>query len=136
MIQITTAVATFLLGLLVFYILGYTAFVSLALLAVLLQFIPVLGPSLLIVALALVALVSGNTFYAIQILVLGIGVVSALPDLVIRPRIADMSTKLSPSLYLTGFIGGLSTLGAIGVLAGPIAIATVLETFEILADQK
>lgn len=135
-VQAFTSVLTFFLALPVFYFLGYEPFIFLSLICALLQFIPVIGPSLLILGLVLVELFAGVLGNAILVLVLGFAVIAFLPDAYLRPRMADRTTGLPASLYFLGFVGGGLTLGAVGVLAGPLVIALLLETVEILDSQE
>ncbi len=131
-VQALTAVLTFVIALPVFYFLGYQPFVFLSLLSALLQFIPVIGPSLVILALVALELSVGLIGKAVLILVLGIVIIGFLPDAYLRPKMAGKTTGLPASLYFLGFVGGGLTLGAIGVLAGPLVIAFILETVELL----
>ena len=133
-VQTITSFVTFLMALPVFYFLGYDAYISLALISGALQFIPILGPSILILALVALELTAGFAFNALVIFVFGIVVIGFLPDAYLRPLFADRTTGLPPSLYFIGFAGGALTLGAIGVLVGPLLIAVILETTELITE--
>ena len=135
-LQATTAVATFLLALLLFSILGYGSPLSLAVIAGVLQFIPVVGPSVLIVALAASDLLVGATFRALTVLVLGLLFVSFVPDAVIRTQLADRAGEISAGLYFVGFVGGILTVGAIGIIVGPLVVSLLIEIVEILAEHE
>ncbi|WP_254542905.1 AI-2E family transporter [Halomarina pelagica] len=132
-LQAATAFGTFLVALVVFFALGYDSVFTLAVIAGLLQFIPVLGPGVLVGALALVDLLVGNTTRAVLVAVIGAVVVGAAPDAIIRPRLASWAADLPTSLYFIGFVGGILTVGAIGVIAGPLVVALVVEMVEILS---
>jgi predicted PurR-regulated permease PerM len=134
-LQAATAVATFAIALVVFVFLGYPYFLALAVFAAILQFVPVVGPSILLAALALVHLVAGDPVRAASVFVVGIVLVAWLPDVVVRPRLAPGTANLSGSLYFVGFVGGLLTLGPIGVIAGPLAVAVVVESAEHLRTE-
>jgi len=58
-VQTLTSVATFLMALPVFYFLGYDAFLSLSVAAGLLQFVPIIGPSVLVPGLFALELSAG-----------------------------------------------------------------------------
>lgn len=134
-VQASTAALTFLLALPVFYLLGYEPFISLSLLAGILQLIPILGPSILIIILAGAEFILGNVFMALIVLVSGLLVIALIPDILLRMKIADRTTALPASLYFLGFIGGLIALGAIGVIVGPLAVALLAETLEIMSEE-
>lgn len=133
-VQAATGVLTFLIALPVFALLGYGAFFSLAVVAGIFQFIPVLGPSVVVVALAAVEAAGENLPQAVLVLVLGLSLIAFLPDAVLRPRLAKYSAGMPASLYFVGFVGGVFTVGPIGIIAGPLALSLLVETFELVAD--
>lgn len=134
-LQLTTALATVIIAATVFRILGYEAWLSLAVIAGILQFVPVIGPSILILALAAGAVMAGDVVGAVAVLVVGLLFVSFLPDAVIRPSLAELTGRLSPTLYFVGFVGGILTIGALGVIVGPLAVALLVEVVEIVSGR-
>ncbi|WP_227133131.1 AI-2E family transporter [Halorubellus salinus] len=133
-VQAATGVLTFIIALPVFALAGYGAYFSLAVVAGIFQFIPVLGPSVVVVALAAVEAAGGDVPQAVLVLVLGLSLVAFLPDAVLRPRLAKYSAGMPASLYFVGFVGGIFTVGPIGIIAGPLALSLLVETFELVAD--
>ena len=134
-LQAATAVGTFLLALPVFTLLGYRFPITLATVAAVLQFIPVVGPSFLLAGLALFALIVGDTLQATLVLLAGGFFVAWLPDVLIRPRLARETAHLPGTLYFVGFLGGLLTLGPVGIIAGPLVIALVVEAADQLSNE-
>lgn len=134
-LQAATAVGTFLVAAPVFSALDYAFPITLAVLAALLQFLPVVGPSLLLLALAAWHVAFGDPVAAVSVLLIGGILIAWLPDLLIRPRLARQTADLSGSLYFIGFMGGLLTIGPIGVIAGPLAVALVVELAELLSEE-
>lgn len=132
-LQAATAFGTFLVALVVFFGLGYEAVFTLAVVAGFLQFIPVVGPGVLLGVLVVVELLAGDVTQAVLVAVLGGVFVGLLPDAVIRPRLASSAAHLPTSLYFIGFTGGILTVGAVGFIAGPLAIALVVESVGLLA---
>ena len=132
-IQAATALGTFLIALAVFWLLGYPYPVTLAVIAGLLQFLPVVGPSLLVVGIAGYEVSVGAYPRAVLVLALGLLLVGLLPDAVIRPRLARETAGLPASLYFVGFTGGLLSLGPVGIIAGPLVIALLVESLSLLA---
>jgi predicted PurR-regulated permease PerM len=61
--------------------------------------------------------------------------VAWLPDVLIRPRLARETADLPGSLYFVGFVGGLLTLGPVGIIAGPLAVALVVEMADHLSEE-
>ncbi|MDV7350943.1 AI-2E family transporter [Halorubrum distributum] len=133
-LQAATAAGTFVLALAVFRVLGYGSPVLLAVIAGVLQFIPVVGPSVLVVALGAGDLLVGETARAVAVLVIGLVVVAFVPDAVIRTRLAGWAGKISPGLYFVGFVGGILTLGAVGVIVGPLVVSLLLEVIDMLSE--
>jgi len=133
-IQAATAVVTFPIALVVFYILGYSDVVVLSVISAILQFIPIVGPGVLAVGLAGYDFVIGMPDRAVGIIVLGPLLIGLLPDLLVRPRLASSQAHLPASLYFVGFTGGVLTVGVIGIIAGPLAVAVLVEVVDLLSD--
>jgi len=134
-LQAATALGTFLIALPVFAAFGYDAPFVLATVAAILQFVPVVGPSVLIAALVIGEFLAGDVVGGVVIGVVGGGLIAWLPDLAIRPRLARRTADLDGSLYFIGFVGGLLSLGAIGVIVGPLVVALLAETAGLVADE-
>ncbi|WP_435145330.1 AI-2E family transporter [Halobaculum sp. P14] len=132
-LQAATAVGTFAVAFVVFAALGYQSPFALAVAAGVLQFVPVVGPSIVVGALAGYDLVVGNVVRALLVTVLGLVFVGFAPDAVIRPRLAGETTDLPVSLYFVGFTGGLLTLGAVGFVVGPLVVALLAEVVALLS---
>ncbi len=134
-LQLATSLATLVIGYPLFLALGYEMAFTLAVIAAILQFVPIIGPSLLIVPIAIYHVTAGELVAAVLVAVLGIGLVAWFPDVGIRPRLARRSAGLAGSLYFVGFTGGLFTLGPIGIVVGPLIVAVFVEAVELLADE-
>jgi len=134
-LQVGTAVGAFLLALPFFWLLGFDYVLVLATVAGVLQFLPIIGPIVLIVALVGLELLAGDLQMAVVLLAGGGIILGWLPDVIVRPRLATYTTGLSSSLYFIGFIGGLTSLGMIGVIAGPLIVALLVEGVEQLAAE-
>ncbi|MDG5817943.1 AI-2E family transporter [Natronococcus sp. A-GB7] len=134
-LQLATSVTSLVIGYPLFHLLGYEMAFTLALFAAILQFVPIIGPSLLIAPIALYHVAAGDLVGAALVGILGVGLVAWLPDIAVRPRLARRSAGLPGSLYFVGFTGGLFTLGAIGIVVGPLIVAIFVEAVELLADE-
>lgn len=135
-LQAATAFGTFLLAWGLFWALGYRGAFALAVVAGLFQFIPVIGPSVVVLAIAAADLLAGDVIGAAVVTGLGLVIVAFLPDALIRPRLARYTTGMAASLYFIGFTGGVLSLGLIGFIAGPVAIALLVELLELLAAER
>jgi predicted PurR-regulated permease PerM len=134
-LQAATALGTFLIALPVFMLLGYEFPVTLATVAAVLQFLPIVGPSILLFGLGIYHFAVGEVLQAVLIVVAGGFFIAWLPDILIRPRLARETTNLPGSLYFVGFVGGLLSLGPIGVIAGPLVVALVVEVAALLSAE-
>ena len=135
-LQALTGFATFLIALPVFFALGYPAPFSLAVIAGLLQFAPIVGPSVLVGGIAVYHLSVGEIGAAVLVIAVAGTLVAWLPDLLVRPRFARRTAHLPGSLYFIGFIGGVFSLGPIGIVAGPLVVALFAESVLLLADHR
>ncbi|WP_435551116.1 AI-2E family transporter [Natrinema sp. CGMCC1.2065] len=134
-LQVATSLATFAVAYPLFWALGYEGALTLAIVAAVLQFVPIIGPSMLIAPIAIYQAIAGDLVAAALIGVLGLVLVGWLPDVAVRPRLARRSAGLPGSLYFVGFTGGLFTLGPIGVVVGPLLVAVFVEAVDLLADE-
>ncbi|WP_416838194.1 AI-2E family transporter [Haloferax sp. DFSO52] len=134
-LQAATAVGTFLIALVVFWALGYDYVITLATVAAILQFIPIVGPSFLLAAMAVYQVAINDIVAAVLIIVVGGFAVAWLPDILIRPRLAKETADLPGSLYFIGFVGGLLSLGPVGIIAGPLVVALLVESVALLSDE-
>jgi len=135
-LQAATALGTFAVAYVVFAVLKYDAAFSLAVFSGILQFIPVVGPSVLIVLVAAGQVLAGEMVAAIVVTVVGLVLIGFLPDAVIRPRLATVTTGMPASLYFVGFTGGTLTIGIAGVIAGPLIVALLVEVVELVTNER
>ena len=134
-LQAATALGTFVLGVPTFLVLGYDTAITLSTVAAILQFVPVVGPSVLLAALAGYHLAVGELLRAVLVATVGGVVIALLPDVLIRPRLARRTADIPGSLYFVGFFGGVLTLGPIGVVAGPLAVGLFVEIATLLSAE-
>ncbi len=134
-LQAAVSFGTFLIGYVVFLVLGYESAFTLAVIGGILQFIPILGPSVLVVGLAAVEILAGDVAGAITITVIGFVVIGFLPDALIRPRLARLTTGMPGSLYFVGFTGGVLSVGLVGLVAGPVVVALLAEAVSLLTKE-
>jgi predicted PurR-regulated permease PerM len=134
-LQAATALGTFFIALPVFFLLGYDSVVTLSTVAAVLQFIPIVGPSILLLVVAVIHAAAGQLSRALLLLAVGGFFIAWLPDILIRPRLSKRAADLSGGVYFIGFVGGLLSMGAIGIIAGPLVVALVVEAASILSAE-
>ncbi|WP_256288468.1 AI-2E family transporter [Halobellus inordinatus] len=134
-LQAATAIATFALAIPVFFALGYESVVTLSTVAAVLQFVPIIGPSVLLAGLAAYHAALGELLQAALVFFVGGFVIAWLPDVLVRPRLARETADIPGSLYFVGFFGGVLTIGPIGVVAGPLAVGLFVESAALLSTE-
>jgi len=95
-----------------------------------LSLLPVLGPPLVWVPLAIYLYSTGNIIAAI-ILVVYFGVLfSLILDTIVKNKIIGNRAKIHPVLILLGVLGGLGLFGFVGIVIGPVILASLLVLLE------
>ena len=52
-------------------------------------------------------------------------------DNLIRPKLVGKKAKIHPAVILIGILGGIKFLGFIGLIIGPLTLATAFELLKI-----
>lgn len=93
---------------------------------VLLSLLPVVGSALVWVPAALVLFSDGRVGGALGMVIWGI-VMGVVVDYLIRPYVSNRYAQIHPLITLAGAIAGVSYLGIIGLLIGPLALSYFFE---------
>ncbi|MBU0593543.1 MAG: AI-2E family transporter [Gammaproteobacteria bacterium] len=104
-----------------FAVVGLPSAVLLGALAAILALIPLAAPALLAV-IGVILSVQGVTMTGIYVFVFGTLVVMAA-DYIVRPWLIQGSTSLPFLAVLFGFLGGISSMGVVGLIIGPVILA-------------
>jgi predicted PurR-regulated permease PerM len=134
-VSVEVAILSFLLALPIYYLLGYPAVLTLAILTGLAVFIPIFGPLVIMAFLILYNLATGNIPGVLVALFIVYPVVFWIPGSYIRPRLMGKRVSINPVLMMIGIIGGISVMGVIGLILGPLFIALLVSSYQILIDQ-
>ncbi len=134
-VHIATSVLTFILAVPFFTILGYEHVIFYSLMAALFQLIPIIGPSFLMVFLAIFALSMGDMRSLALLALIGYPVVCAFPDIYVRPMMMGKRASIHPVLMWIGFFGGLAVMGIVGFVLGPLFVALVVSGYHIIIDE-
>ena len=110
-------------GGLAFAILGIGSSVFWGVMMAFFSFVPLLGTWIIWIPAAIWLMVDGHLWKGIALLVVGAGVVSSV-DNVLRPWLLTGRAQLNALLVFIGVIGGISIFGMLGLVLGPIVIAT------------
>ena len=95
----------------------------------LLSLLPIVGPYFLYAGVALYLLFSGAAAKGISILAYGM-ILGSILDYAARPLLLGRKAKIHPLIIFIGVFGGLSMLGLIGIIIGPIILTIALAFFK------
>lgn len=112
-----------LLGGLTFWVLGLPSPLVWGLVLGVLAFLPVIGPSLVWAPMGTYMIFNGDAWRGVLLIVLGFVFVSS-SDKVLRPILIAGRARLNELLVLVSLLGGLEAFGFIGVILGPVIVAT------------
>jgi len=110
-------------GGLAFAILGIGSPVFWGVIMAFFSLVPLLGTWIIWVPASIWLMVDGHLWKGIALLVVGAGVVSSV-DNFLRPWLLTGRAQLNALLVFIGVLGGISVFGLLGLVLGPIVIAT------------
>lgn len=105
--------------------------ITLAVLAAVSSFIPVIGVSIVWVPAAFWLLSAGHPVRAALVTCWSLIFVMALNDYVIKPRIVGRGQTFHPFLMFVALLGGISVFGVVGVIIGPIIVSLFVASTRI-----
>ena len=117
-----------------FLIFGVPNMIFLTLLAIFAGILPIVGPAIVWIPVAIYLLVAGNTLAAFGVTFFGI--ISVVIDNLLRPFFISRSSKMHPLLSLLGMIGGFFFFGILGFILGPLILAYVIIILEIYRGKE
>lgn len=130
------------LGALGFFFFGFSSPLFWGLVMGFLALIPFLGAGLVWLPAAVFLVVQGITQDSSLGIVKGIGlalyglfIISGV-DNVLRPKLMSSKAKIHPAIILLGIFGGVFTLGAIGVILGPLILSLTVVLMEVFLGKK
>ena len=120
------AILTGVISVVVFSILGIGNPVVMGVVVAVFDFIPLIGPWTVFVGLFLWYALQGQFTYAVEVAGFCYVTISLIPELYIRPKIAGTISHVHPMVMLIGILGGIMSLGPIGVVAGPLILGVIV----------
>jgi predicted PurR-regulated permease PerM len=97
--------------------------------------IPLVGAPVAYVPAALLLFVTGHPIEAVILLVWGFGIVSNL-DNFLRPMFIKFGTNLHMMAIFFALLGGVFTLGPIGLMVGPMLLTLILGMLDVLRERR
>lgn len=112
-----------------FFVFGVSNALLLSLFAVIAGVLPILGPAIIWVPVMIYLLIAGNNVAAVGMVIFGL--LSHIPDYLVRPLYLSKRTNLNPAIALIGMIGGLFLFGVLGVIIGPLIISYLIVIMDL-----
>jgi len=134
-VMVEVAILTTIIALPIFYLMGIPAYVQTSLLCGLAQFVPFIGPLIVIGFLVVYQLASGNVTGALMMIVIVYPLVFFIPGTVVRSKLTGKRVAIHPILLMVGIIGGIAIMGIPGLILGPLFITLLISGYKILIDQ-
>ena len=117
------------------FILGIPHALVLTIITMIISIIPMLGPFMVWIPVAIFLFFSGSIFSGVFIVLYGAIFVSSIDNFV-RPIILARTTKLPVAVGIIGIVGGLYLFGILGLVLGPLVLAYVLILLEFYREGK
>jgi predicted PurR-regulated permease PerM len=117
-----------------FWLAGLPYVFLLTMLSMLLAMIPMVGISWLVIAIAILSVLTGNYSQAIIVLFGFYGVVNWI-DVLLRPRFLSQEASLNFALFMLSIFGGLAWAGVMGLFYGPIIMLLLVTTIQVYAEK-
>jgi len=115
---------------LVLWIAGVPYVMFFTLISMFLSIIPLIGISLIAWPIGIVLLLSGNIWQGIFVIGAFILIVANI-DTLLRPVLVPKDAYLNPALLILGVFGGLSLMGIIGALYGPVILILLVTSIDV-----
>lgn len=118
-----------------FLIFGVDKAILLTLLAIFFSMIPILGPYVVYLPVAIFMFVSGNITTGIAYMTYNLLIVSTL-DNFLRTYIISKKTQISSAVVFVGMIAGMYMFGIMGLLLGPLILAYFLIIIQLYREKE
>lgn len=96
--------------------------------------IPTFGTAFVSVPAIIFLFITGNTAYALGLLAWSVVMVGTIDNL-LTPLVVGGKTNISPLLVLFSVLGGISLLGPVGILIGPLTVSLLYTLISIYRDE-
>ena len=131
---VTTAVLQGLLGALGYLIAGVPNMSVWVFLTLVAAFIPAIGGAVVVCAIGLYYILSGESLWGYALIGWGVTAVGMV-DNIAKPMLARRRLKLPGSVLFFSMLGGIATFGVMGVVAGPLAVSFFLVVVRALGGR-
>ena len=120
------------IGGITFALVGVPSAIAWGIVMAFLSLIPMFGTSLVWFPAGVIMLLTGNIWQGVVILAVGLGIISII-DNFLRPELVGKDTQMHQLVVFFATLGGISLLGFLGFIIGPIIVALFLTLWNIYA---
>lgn len=135
-VYFTTSMLSGVLATIGFSILGIPYPSVLGVIVAVFTLMPMLGPPLVFVPLALYYLLLGDLVMSIILLVFGTVVLMIIPENIIRPNLAMKSARIHPIVTVLAYTAPIFVVGVMGVIIGPTLYGFLLAVYRSLVHYR
>ena len=114
----------------VLWIAGVPYATLLAIISAFLSLIPMVGISLIAWPVGILLILGGNVWQGVFVIAAFLLVVANI-DNIMRPMLVPKGAHLNPALVILSVLGGLSLMGFIGVIYGPVVMILLVTSIEV-----
>lgn len=132
--SLVAAAAHGILGGLAFVLTGVKAPIFWGVMMAFFSFVPIVGSALIWVPIAISLIAGGHVGRGIVLLVL-CAIIVGLVDNLIRPWLISGRTEMGGLVIFISVLGGISVFGLLGVVLGPIIVATAASLLDLYAPR-
>jgi predicted PurR-regulated permease PerM len=112
-----------------FFLLGVSYPILWGIIIAIIALLPLVGANMVYTPMAIYYLVIQDYTMGVAILVFGIIFLTAIPENIIRPRLAMKSASIHPAITLLSFAAPLFVIGAVGIVVGPALYGFLLAVY-------
>jgi predicted PurR-regulated permease PerM len=118
----------------VFFVFGFPHVLALATLIFIASVIPLFAGYMVLIPLALMRYLQSGLESAVIFFVISSVVIYGPPELILRPYLAGMESKIHPMLIILAFLGGAFVGGIAGFFAAPILLGALVAAYRVYQE--
>lgn len=119
----------------VFYAFGFTHVLALATLIFIASVIPLFAGYMVLLPLAIIRYIEQGFESASLFLVVSSLLIYGPPELILRPFLTSLTSKIHPMLLMLAFLGGAFVGGIAGFFAAPILLGALVAAYRVYQEQ-
>jgi len=120
---------------LVFYAFGFQHVLALATLIFIASVVPLFAGYMVLIPLALMRYLESGFESAVFFFVVSSLIIYGPPELIIRPYLTSLQSKIHPMLLMLSFLGGAFVGGIAGFFAAPILLGALVAAYRVYQEQ-